>query len=116
MSWWFSFLNSANSLISLAGALILALAWWKLHLFVGNPVTLTGMLASLISLGTWLIYGMLWVVMMMPMSTGVAIDWIWQIPFLWDSLWVLTTVAGASSLLCLAWTLHRGIRPRQTPV
>lgn len=107
----YNFLSSAISLVAISAALILTVAFWKLNLLVGTQISRIGMGACLLSLGIWLIYGMLWCASILPMDIMQWVFQIYEIRILWTSLWVLTTASTATSLLCLAWILHRGIHP-----
>lgn len=112
MDWLvFSFLSSANSLLAIIGSVLMTLAFWKLNLLILTPASRIGLGASLLGLGLWLFYGMLWCVSMLPMDIMQWVYQIYEITIIWNSLWVLTSASTAASLLCLAWTLHRGIHP-----
>ena len=110
---WLEILSSATTLCSLAGGVIFALAFWKLNLLASTPVIRTGFIAALVDLAIWLIYGMLSVLTMLPNGISGFVIEIYQIPFLWQILWGTVTVSFGISLVCLAWTLHRGIHPTQ---
>ncbi|MCH7225502.1 hypothetical protein [Haloferula sp. A504] len=117
MDWLvFSFLSSAISLVAITGSVLMALAFWKLDLLIRTPASRIGLGASLLGLGLWLFYGMLWCASMLPMDIMQWVYKVYEIAIIWNSLWILTTLSTATSLLCLAWTLHHGMHPaRQVP-
>ncbi len=108
-------LSSFIFLLAITSALIFAVSFFKLDLLVRTPASRIGLVSSLVILGIWLIYGTIWGIGMLPIGMSDWIYRLYEIPFLWGGLWMATTVSSATSLLCLAWTLHRGIRPPQPP-
>lgn len=113
MMHWLSILSSLTSLLGISALVILALAIWKLHLIAPTPVTRCAVIGILVNLGIWLIYGMTWVLNMIPWPGLDAIYRIYEVPYLWEALWGLSTLSLVTALLSLAWTLHRGIRPHE---
>ena len=109
MSPWFTILTSAGTLLGVVSFAILTLAFWQLDSLAPTRASRIGLVASIIHVGLWIVFGMLWVISMVPLN--LPVHRIYEIPFLWESLWILGTVVCVISLLCLAWTLHRGIHP-----
>jgi hypothetical protein len=104
-------LSSAGTLLGVVIFVVLALAFWQLDSLAPTRASRIGLISSLVHLGVWLVYGMLWVVTMLPID--IPLHRIYEVPMLFESLWILGTVVFATSLLCLAWTLHRGIHPKE---
>ena len=113
---WLSIFGSVSSILGIAAVVILTLAFWKLNVFAPTPATRIGLVSSLICAGIWLVFGMLWVVFLLPGDLSSFVGRIYAIPFLWQAVGLTGTACETAAMLCLAWTLYRGIhRPLTTP-
>lgn len=112
MNSWFSILDPMVSLLGTGGAVVFALAFWRLHLVAPTPATRCGVIGTLVTLGVWFFYVTIWVISMIPLANAMEVYRIYNVPYLMDTLWIASVLAFITAILCLAWTLHRGIQPK----